>query len=97
MDWKYCKEGNYWIASREMPNSNCDFIYCIYDFDGKYTVEAENNGYGAKRVAVVSEDSEKGDFFFDLEKLKKEKKKKNILWLYTGSCNCIGLITKEEL
>ena len=40
MDWKYCKEGNYWIASREMPNSNCDFIYCIFFFDGKYIVEA---------------------------------------------------------
>lgn len=96
--WEYSKRGKYWIASRPMENgSPCDFIYFIYDLgNGEYMAEAENNGYGARRVAVKRENCIRASGFRDIEKLKKDIEDRNILWLYTGACNCIGKVTKDE-
>ena len=98
MEWKYSERGNYWCASRPMEDgSNCDFIYCIFPLsDGTFFAEAENNGYGAYRVAVKNKNCIRASSFNDLGKLKKDIENRNILWLYTGGCNCIGEITKEE-
>ena len=96
--WEYSESGKYWVASRPMGNGSvCDFIYIIYDLgNGEYMAEAENNGYGARRVAVERENSIRAHGFRDLEKLKKDIEERNILWLYIGACNCIGKVTKEE-
>ena len=98
MKWKYSESGNYWIASRPMEEgSNCDFIYTIYPMmGGGYTAEAENNGYGACRVAVKDWYCEEASKFYDLVDLMKRIENRDILWLYTSHCNCVGEITKEE-
>lgn len=87
MKWKYSESGNYWAASRPMYNgSNCDFIYFIYPMMcGGYTAEAENNGYGAYRVAVENMCCEEPSVFYDLNDLMKRIENKDVLWLYTGA------------
>lgn len=99
MNWTYDTEKKYWCASRPMDGeSNADFIYCIKDIgDGRYIADAQNNAYGATRVAVENQSCTSASEFNDLEKLKRDIENKNILWLYTGACNCIGLITFDEL
>lgn len=98
MEWKYSEAGNYWIASRPMyEGSNCDFIYIIYPMmGGGYVAEAENNSYGAVRVAVENMICEEASVFYDLNDLMKRIENRDIYWLYTRACNCIGEITKEE-
>ena len=98
MIWKYNESGDYWIASKPMcEGSNCDFIYTIYPMmGGGYTAEAMNNGYGARRVAVDNIDCKDASVFHDLKDLIDQIENRNIYWLYTGACNCIGKITKEE-
>ena len=99
MKWEYCESGNYWCASRLMPDGVCNYIYCIYpEMGGGYTADAMNNAYGAERVAVKSKrkKSMKPSVFYDLSKLMRGIEDGKQLWLYTGYCNCIGKVTKEE-
>lgn len=97
MEWKYSESGDYWIASRPMPDGVCRFIYTIYPMiSGGYIAEASNTGYGACRVAVRNKNCIKESVFNDLAKLMKNIENRNTLWLYTSHCNCIGEITKEE-
>ena len=65
--------------------------------DGRYIVDAQNNAYGATRVAVENQSCTSASEFNDLKKLKRDIENKNILWLYTGACHCIGLVTFDEL
>jgi hypothetical protein len=99
MNWTYDKKG-YWCASRLMPDGVCNFIYCIYPTDdGKgYTANAMNNAYGAERIAVKSKDRKtfKPSVFSDLHKLMRDIENGRQLWMYTGYCNCIGKVTREE-
>ena len=100
MKWDYDKRGNYWCASRLMPDGVCNFIYCIVPTeDGKgYTADAMNNAYGAERIAVKSKNRKtfKPSVFSDLHKLMSDIEKGRQLWMYTGFCNCVGKVTREE-
>lgn len=97
MEWTYDERGNYWCASRDYGDGRCSFIYTIVPMmGGGYVAEACNNAYGAERVAVKSKRCVKRSVFHDLAKLMKNIENGNTLWLYTGYCNCIGRITKEE-
>lgn len=97
MQWDYDKRGNYWCASRKMPDGICQFVYTIYPDDrGGYVAYANNTAYGAERVAVKNYTCTKASVFKDLEKLMADIENGNTLWLYTGFCNCVGTITKEE-
>ena len=96
--WDYDKRGNYWCGDRDYGDGCCSFIYYVYPEKDGYIVEACNNAYGAERVAVKSKRklSAKPSVFHDLEKLMKDIEERKILWLYTGFCNCVGEVTKEE-
>ena len=96
MKWNYNKKGNYWCASRDYDGGSGSFIYTIFATENGYTAEACNNVYGAERVAVRNTHCTKASVFSNLEKLKTNIENENIFWLYTGFCNCIGKITKEE-
>lgn len=99
MEWVYNESGNYWCASRPMQDGVCNFIYTISPMiGGGYIAEAMNNAYGAERVAVKSKrkSSIKPSVFHDLNKLMNDIEEGKILWLYTGFCNCVGKVTKEE-
>lgn len=97
MEWKYNKSGNYWCASKPMQDGVCDFIYTIYPMmGGGYIAEANNNAYGACRVAVRNRYCTKQSVFSDLEKLMEDIESGNTYWLYQSHCNCVGTITKEE-
>lgn len=96
MKWDYDKRGNYWCASRPYHDGVCDFIYTIFPVENGYIAEACNNAYGAERVAVRNVNSKKQCVFKSLKKLMKDIEDENIFWLYTGYCNCVGKVTKEE-
>ena len=97
MEWTYSKRSMYWCASRKMPDGVCQFVYTIHPDDrGGYVAYAMNNAYGAERVAVKSYSCTKQSVFEDLEKLMADIANGNTLWLYTGFCNCVGKVTKEE-
>ena len=98
INWSYDRRGNYWCGSRLMPDGVCNFIYTIFPVDNGYTAEAMNNAYGAERIAVIEKDhkSSSPSVFKDLNKLMTAIEKRTIYWKYTGFCNCIGKITKEE-
>lgn len=96
LEWVYDKRGNYWCASKDYGDGCCSFIYCIHQVCGGYIADACNNAYGAERVAVKNMRCIKESVFKDLEKLMKDIANGDILWLYTGFCNCIGKITTEE-
>lgn len=96
MEWDYDKRGNYWSASRDYGDGCCSFIYTIFPVENGYIADACNNVYGAERVAVKNENSKKQSVFKNLEKLMKDIEDGKTLWLYTGFCNCVGRITKEE-
>lgn len=96
MKWTYDKRGNYWCASRPFGDGFHSFIYTICPVENGYTAEACNNAYGASRVAVRNTNCTKESIFTNLEKLKTDIENGKVFWLYTGCCNCIGEITKEE-
>ena len=97
MEWTYIKRSKYWCASRKMPDGVCQFVYTIHPDDrGGYIAYAMNTAYGAERVAVKSYNCTKQSVFEDLEKLMADIANGNTLWLYTGFCNCVGKVTKEE-
>ena len=77
MNWAYDAKGKCWCASRPMDGElNADFIYCIKDIgDGRYIADAQNNAYGATRVAVGTQSCTSASEFDDLEKLKKNIEK----------------------
>ena len=94
MEWTY--SNGYWCASRPMPDGVCQFIYCIHPVNGGYTADAMNNAYGAERVAVEDIYCTEESVFENLEELMKDIENGNIYWLYTGFCDCVGEVTKEE-
>ena len=99
INWSYCESGNYWCGSRLMPDGVCNFIYTIIPMmSGGYTAEAMNNAYGAERIAVSRKDhkSNKPSVFKDLNKLMRAIENKTVYWKYTGFCNCVSKVTKEE-
>lgn len=96
MIWEYCKRGNYWCADRDYGDGCCSFIYTIFPTKNGYVAEACNNAYGAERVAVRNKNCTKESVFTNLEKLMKDIENGKIFWLYTGFCNCVGKVTKEE-
>jgi hypothetical protein len=98
ISWSYDKRGNYWCGHRLMPDGVCNFIYCIYPEGEGYTADAMNNAYGAERIAVSRKDhkSNRPSVFKDLHKLMKAIENNTIYWKYTGFCNCIGEVTREE-
>jgi len=97
MKWVYSESGNYWCASRKMPDGVCNFIYTIHPMmGGGYVAYACNNAYGAERVAVRNRYCTKESVFSNLEKLMKDIENGNTFWLYVGYCNCVGMVTKEE-
>lgn len=96
MKWDYYKRGNYWCASRDYGDGCCSFIYRIYPTKNGYTADACNNAYGAERVAVRNRNCTKESVFKNLKKLMEDIENGKIFWLYTGLCNCVGKITKEE-
>lgn len=97
MDWEYSESGDYWCASRPMPDGACSFIYEIYPMlGGGYTAEASNNAYGACRVAVKNTKCKKASVFHSLSNLMKKIENNEIYWLYVSHCNCVGEVTKEE-
>lgn len=97
MEWEYSKDG-YWFASRPMDEM-FDFIYCIYGNEEKgYTAEANNNAYGAERVAVRNKNCKNPSKFKSLNNLKKRIENGTQLWLYTGYCsdNILNEVTTKE-
>lgn len=101
MEWRKSKladGGHYWIATRPYHDGVCNFIYFIYESEKGYWAEATNNAYGAERVAVIKKDhnSSRPSIFKDLNKLMRAIERRTVYWKYTGFCNCIGKITKEE-
>lgn len=94
MEWTY--SNGYWCASRLMPDGVCQFIYSIFPVDGGYTADACNTAYGAERVAVEDIYCTEESVFENLEELMKDIENGNIYWLYTGFCNCVCEVTKEE-
>lgn len=97
MKWEYNEKGNYWCSSRPMDDEVCIFFYTIYPTqNGGYIAEANNNAYGACRVAVKDEYCEEQSVFNDLNDLMIRIENRDVYWLYVSHCNCIGEITKEE-
>lgn len=96
MKWDYDRRGNYWCASRDYGDGCCNFIYAIFKTQEGYTAEACNNAFGAERVAVKDQTCTKESVFKDRKKLMKAIEDHEVLWLYTGFCNCVGKITTEE-
>lgn len=97
LKWEHVVKDNYYIASRDFGDGCHDFIYHIFPVEGGYVAEACNNAYGAERVAVEDEYCEKQSVFKNLRKLMQDIENRNAYWLYTGFCNCVGEVTKEEL
>ena len=97
LKWDYDHKG-YWCASRDFGDGCCNFIYCIVPTDGGYIADACNNAYGAERIAVSSyaHKTNKPSVFKDLDKLMADIESGKQLWKYTGFCNCVGKITREE-
>lgn len=91
LNWEKMENG--WIASRPFYDGVCDFIYCIYgnDKDG-YTADADNNAFGAHRVAVRNRKCKKESVFRSLDELKKRIEDGTQLWLYERT----GEITDVE-
>lgn len=96
MEWDYSKRGNYWCVARDYGDGCCSFIYTIFKTKDGYTAEACNNAFGAERVAVRNKNCTKASVFKDRKKLMKAIEEGKAFWLYTGFCNCVGKITKEE-
>lgn len=96
MKWDYDKRGKYWCAARDYGDGCCSFIYIIFQIKNGYIAEASNNAYGAERVAVRNSNSKKQSVFKSLEKLMNDIENGKTYWLYTGYCNCVGKVTKEE-
>ena len=94
ISWDYDKRGNYWCGDR--GDGCCSFIYTIFPVEDGYIAEACNNAFGAERVAVRNVNSKKQSVFKNREKLMKDIEDGKIFWLYTGYCNCVGKVTKEE-
>jgi len=95
LDWTHSKNG-YWIASRPMSDGVFDHIYVIHPVEGGYTADASNNAFGGCKVAVKDENCTEESIFENLEELMDAISNREILWLYTSHCNCIGEIRKEE-
>ena len=96
INWDYDERGNYWCGDRAYIDGVFSFIYTIYPVNNGYIAEACNNAYGAERIAVKNTNCKKHSVFKSREKLMKDIEDGNVLWLYTGYCNCEGEITKEE-
>ena len=97
MNWEYDQSANCWCASRLMPDGVCNFCYIIFPMmGGGYVAEACNNAYGARRVAVENPSCTEQSRFYDLTNLMQMIENRDIYWLYTSHCNCIGKVTKEE-
>lgn len=96
ISWDYDKRGNYWCGDRNYGDGCCSFIYTIFPVEDGYIAEACNNAFGAERVAVRNVNSKKQSVFKNREKLMKDIEDGKIFWLYTGYCNCVGKVTKEE-
>lgn len=96
MKWDYNKRGKYWCADRDYGDGHCSFIYTIFPVKGGYVAEACNNAFGAERVAVKNENCTTESVFKNRKKLMADIENGNTFWLYTGFCNCVGKVTKEE-
>lgn len=94
--WSYDERGKYWCGDRDYGDGCCSFIYTIFQVEGGYVAEACNNAYGAERVAVWNERCTEQSVFKNLEKLMKGIEQGIVFWLYTGYCNCVGKVTREE-
>lgn len=99
IDWESYYEG--FIGSRLMPDGICNFIYHIYkNEDGTYSVTADNNAYGAERVAVKSRNCKNkyGSKYkeSELKALMKDIENGKCLWLYVSHCSIVGKVTTKE-
>lgn len=99
IDWEPYYTG--FIGSRKMLDGICNFIYQIYkNEDGTYSAMANNNAYGAERVAVKSRNckNQYGSKYkeSELKDLMKNIENGKCLWLYTSHCNIVGKVTTKE-
>ena len=94
--WDYDKRGKYWCGDRDYGDGVSSFIYIVRPVKNGYVAEATNNAFGAERVAVRNRYCANKSVFKNREKLMRDIENGKTYWLYTGFCNCVGKITKEE-